>query len=481
MFDGDYYGALMHYCTVGNLNGDEFEDLVVSSTNFFNTTNATFQSDILNVEKLPRTHLFINNGDGSYSAGNGLFQGVGHHRILSYGSPFVADLNNDGIDDILSQYGGGGDKPELDHGIAILMSQPDGSFADATSLIELPTYLVERDDYSESVIQLITESLVALDVDGDGWRDLVIVGGDLPDGAKPPLILFNDQAQLFTANKDWAPSVSESTFRRDAAIIRHAEVVDFDLDGDEDVVAMCYRECFAGNPEIGNGFVLINNDGAFTDDGIVYFPEGLKLANTKNDHMDVGDINGDSYPDIVVVGGEVDPYYVDRDIQILVNQNGTSLSDETGSRITNIRNQTTGHAEGAIYLRDYDLDGDLDIIDFQDNVRQGLVYDSLVSETPFPFGWNGLAIYLNDGSGNFTYTQENIINSANILEVSDSVTVGQYLQRELTSPIKACPIFFNRQYGYGFLFSHGWGELDPSICPNNECWPVNFSTVRKNL
>ena len=52
----------------------------------------------------------------------------------------------------------------------------------------------------------------------------------------------------------------------------------------------------------------------------IIFPDGLRGTNTKNDHMAVGDINGDGFIDIVTVSGASDPYYVDRDIQILISR-----------------------------------------------------------------------------------------------------------------------------------------------------------------
>ena len=153
---------------------DRYEDLLVNSSSFFNTTNAKEPYDITNPERLRRAHILLNDGNGSYSSARNLFQSEEYFRISSYGPAHAADLNNDGIDDILTQNGGNGIKREPDHGIGLFMSQPDGSFIDATSRIHLPTRNIQRDGYSEDVLQIITESFVALDVDGDGWKDLML-------------------------------------------------------------------------------------------------------------------------------------------------------------------------------------------------------------------------------------------------------------------------------------------------------------------
>ena len=153
----------------------------------------------------------------------------------------------------------------------------------------------------------------------------------------------------------------------------------------------------------------------------IHFPKTPFLTNTKNDDMDVGDLNGDGYPDIVTVYGKSDPYYVNRKIQILMNKAGLSLEDETESRMpTDLRTDSTGHAEGTIKVIDLDGDGDLDIFDFQANVRGGKYYDNVCDcKVDYPYGKHGQAIFLNDGNGNFTYSEKEIF------EVSDLVTVDK--------------------------------------------------------
>ena len=100
---GGWFGDQMHLCRPGNFNGDQYQDIVVSSMNQFDMGNLANEADGYNQEKLPRTHIFLNDGNGAFVSGASLFQGTDHYRMRSYGPPQVADINNDGIDDILTQ------------------------------------------------------------------------------------------------------------------------------------------------------------------------------------------------------------------------------------------------------------------------------------------------------------------------------------------------------------------------------------------
>lgn len=484
IFPGGFYSDNMHLCRAGNFNGDQFEDIVISSMNQFDMGNLAKASDGPNQERLPRSHIFLNDGRGSFVSGASLFEGGSHHRMRSYGPPQIADLNNDGIDDILSQNGGGGGGyPEAtDHGIGLYLSKPDGTFFDATDRIELTKNKVVRDNFSETVLQILTESFVSLDVDSDGWNDLVFLNAYRPGNSEEnvPFVLFNDKSERFVPYEQWNPNVSKSNYDPSRSpIIRHTEVADFDGDGDQDLIALCYRECLYDDYSGQNGFILVNEAGEFILENRIKFPDGLRGANTKNDHMAVGDINGDGLIDIVTTSGASDPYYVDRDIQILLNDGGQTLIDETESRIENLNTPETGHAEGAIYLVDYDLDGDLDIIDWQANVRAGKAYDTAEDGNDYPYGSNGLAIFLNDGLGNFKYSSENLLENS-VLKESDGILLENWFNRELNQVYGVCPAFFNRQYGYGFLYSHGYDIQDPLKCPDGDCGRITYSSVRKN-
>ena len=480
-FEGGWYGDWMHMCRAGNFNDDEYQDIVISSENsIYNFENLANESDGINQEKLPRTHIFLNDGKGSYISGFNLFEGMDHYRFRSYGQPQVADLNNDGIDDILSQNGaGGGSGLITDHGIGLFLSNPDGTFFDATDRLDIKKNEIQRDDYSESVLQIMTESFIALDVDSDGWKDLLFLSASKPD-TNIPFVLFNDHAERFVPYETWQPYVAKSNYEPSFQEgVRHTEVVDFDNDGDDDIVALCYRKCLSDAYSGQNGYILINEEGVFDIEKRIVFPAGLRGENTKNDHMAVGDINGDGLIDVVTVSGASDPYYVDRDIQVLINDGGQALIDETDLRIANLNTPDTGHAEGVIYLVDYDQDGDLDIVDYQRNVQEGKAFDTESPGSDFPYGMNGLAIFLNDGAGNFVYEPENLMYNSGLKEVDGSLT-EDWLTNEINWVFAVCPVFFNREYGYGFIYSHAYDRYDPEKCPDGNCDRWTYSSVRRN-
>lgn len=483
VFPGNWYNDNQYLCSAGNFNGDQFEDIVISSMNQFDMQNLANPMDGINQERLPRTHIFLNDGQGSYVSGAHLFEGKSHHRMRSYGSPQVFDINNDGIDDILSQNGGGGDGYDkaTDHGIGLYLSNRDGSYTDSTDRIKLEKNTVAREDFSEEVLQILTESFVAIDVDNDGWKDLVFLAAYRPsESQQVPFILFSDKAERFVPYEQWNPNIPKSNYDPSRSpIVRRVQVADFDNDGDQDLIALCYRECLYDSYIGQNGFVLLNERGVFNLENRIKFPDGLRGTNTKNDQMAVGDINGDGLIDIVTVSGASDPYYVDRDIQILINDGGQALIDDTENRIENLNTPDTGHAEGAIFLVDYDLDGDLDIVDWQSNVRAGKAYGTATDGSDYTYGTNGLAIFLNDGLGSFEYISENLMENADLLE-SDGRPLEGWLNKEINQVYGVCPAFFNRQYGYGFIYSHGYDIQDPLECPDGDCGRVTYSSVRRN-
>ena len=189
------------------------------------------------------------------------------------------------------------------------------------------------------------------------------------------------------------------------------------------------------------GFVLINDgNGDFNELPPILLPAGLKEKNNKIDDMVTGDINGDGYPDVIIASGKWNPYYVDRDIQILINDNGTKFNDETNTRIINLRDDNSGTPEGAIYLIDFNDDGHLDIIDFQgQNVENGIAYDTAAPGTEFPYFHTGIAVFVNDGEGYFT-------------------ALKKILPKELTMwPLTEgawSPVDFGPDYGVGFVFTY---------------------------
>jgi hypothetical protein len=116
--------------------------------------------------------LLLNSGDGFFEAAPQLLEGTAHHRIYSFKDIEIADLNNDGLDDILVSSDGGGSELSRDDGITILMSQADGSYAEATQNLDFPLTSVDRGDYQEDVLQITAGAVLAADINADGLKDI---------------------------------------------------------------------------------------------------------------------------------------------------------------------------------------------------------------------------------------------------------------------------------------------------------------------
>ena len=470
ILDGGWFDNRIKTCRSANLNGDEYPDVVAQSVTTWQAQPTSQPEDMQNPERRPRVHFFINDGQGKFNDAQDIILGDDYYRINTYRDIMLGDLNNDGIDDILTGSGGGGALlwQVIDDGILILMSNEEGNFEDKTDLINFPKITRDRGEFSEEVLGIAgVDNVIPIDVNGDGWKDIVMFAIAQPEqGYSFPLVLLSDEGKSFEPwdrykNDDPLFLIGEWMGMRDA------HVADYDNDGDEDVFMLCYRDCWSESSSLhadgrDTGFVLINNEGDFKKEDIIHFPPGTIADVNKNDAMSVGDINGDGLVDVVIAQGKSDPYYVSRNIQILIN-NGEGFSDETETRIENLRDDYNGHPEGNIWLIDYDQDGDLDIFDFQDNVRNGYSSNNNApteEDKKFPYWKNGGALFLNDGGGIFTYQEE------------DTTTTGElpnlYEPWKMTTfnePYHLCPVDFGDGYGYGFGFSGGPGEEAPNISP----------------
>ena len=463
LFPPGFYGYDLVKTKQGDFNGDGLLDAVI-----FGTTNysARFPNneDDLNAEQSEKVTILLNDGEGNFISGQHLINNKNYYRIDVYGGD-VGDLNNDGIDDIAAVA-----KPDAswnqDDGIVILLSQPDGTFSDVTSTIVDERYTIERNGESLEVLQYGSRSLTIADFDGDGWNDIYLEN----QSSSTTALLFNNEGNSFgekeSGEETYLPQYARYGFNH-----RAGDAIDFDQDGDQDIIVIprVYQSVKASTEldyqplpsqyiDYAYGFILINDGtGDFNEEEPILLPKGLEGTNNKVDDMVTGDINGDGFPDVIIASGKFDPYYVDRDIQILINENGTKFNDETNSRIINLRDDNSGHPEGAIYLIDFNDDGHLDIIDFQQNVENGLAKDTLTPGTEFPYFHTGISIFVNDGEGYFTAIEKDITKGIDNVSFKNGAW---------------SPVDFGSDYGVGFVFTMG---IKQGFAPNNDYTDNNAS------
>ncbi len=193
-------------------------------------------------------YLWLGNGDGTFGPAGHIGGGGGNAQ-----APIVvADINNDGISDLVfgdgGLEGGGG-------GISVLIGNGDGTFRPETNY-ELP--------HTGGVT-----SIVVTDLNGDGMPDIAAASESL---------------NVFLNNGDGTFHLTQTNATSPATLV---SVADLNRDGKPDLLLL---EPSAGVVEA----LLGNGDGTFSGGGL-FFPTGGSPSD-----MVVIDLNGDGRPDVLV-------------------------------------------------------------------------------------------------------------------------------------------------------------------------------------
>jgi len=373
----------------GDFNGDGHEDFVAV---WFVSPHAIERDGTSTPNNI---EIFLNNGEGRLIRNRDIYvDGVppsSHHLYRMA----IADFNKDGIDDIFSvamgliQKGADGEMVKnLVYPHALLLSTPEGKFRDASSIIEGNTQ--EPCDPRSAACNLWAgHNSADGDINGDGYPDLSI-------GHK---LFLNENGEKFVDVTDQLPSEWEDQNLYPGPMT--TEIQDFNNDGFGDLV-MFWADS-AGLDDPPGPEILLSNGTATISDWtrkylpIGYFGDGLTKFNNKFS----GDIDGDGDLDMVTSTTRTNPYYyVGRFIQVLINDGNGNFTDNSFEALgeqpragdytdPDYTHFCDAHGEGSIFLRDYDGDGDLDIID----VGPG-------GETPTSCA--SLSIFLNNGTGVFS-------------------------------------------------------------------------------
>jgi hypothetical protein len=334
-YDGDnsIFGLASPNYGTGDFNGDGHEDLLLAAFNVPRHLDELTYPDFV---------ILLNDGNGRLKENKDFYA----DGVLEAALPYrlgIADFNGDGLDDFVScsrvvdlnddyTYNQVGDVYDL------YLTNAEGKIARASDNIDT------SDPSSRSAGCHDTS---VGDANGDGFPDFFISGK----------LFLNDGNGNFSFMKINQPGPMSSN------------IVDVNGDGYGDLV---YH---FGDPSLGQargGQVLVSNG---TDNfdmwEIKYLPQETFIGNTKQNDSNFGDLDGDGDLDLVIGNTRENPYYDGRKVSVLINDGEGNFTDGTSSLMPYIqsREPTTedgdavGGGEGNIYVRDWDGDGNLDIID----------------------------------------------------------------------------------------------------------------------
>ena len=292
--------------------------------------------------------LLLNNGDGTFTRQENSGD-ISTDEIVSAGICW-GDYDNDGDPDLFvaNAYTGEG-IPLLLNQNSLYENNNDNTFTSVTA----GDLIVENDTSGATASWA--------DYNNDGWIDLAISTAKITWGGS---IGANDNA-LYLNNQDGTFTRQYTTFSGDATTQAGLSWVDYDKDGDMDIVTASGIEEFKTH--------LWTNTGSDFDSVTI-------LDNTPSKGCSWGDYDNDGDFDLFIANGQDDQSNIYAN-KLFRNDNGSLISVSAGELTSDVENST------ASAWADYDNDGDLDIF---------------VGTTGTDTDGHMSHLYRNDGNGSFT-------------------------------------------------------------------------------
>ena len=279
-----------------------------------------------------------------------------YHYAVNGGGVAIADLNNDGLQDIYFTCNPGSNKLYLNKG--------EMRFEDVTAAAG-----VASNDGGWNT------GVTCADINADGWMDIYVSrSGDRSIEQRANLLYINQQDGTF---KEQAKEYGLN----DMGCGTQAAFFDHDLDGDLDAYIMNHpidwdrrginkaTEADIQDRGINSDKFYVNEGGKFTDasveKGLIADGIGFGLG------LSVGYLNEDRYPDIFI-GND----YVGRDLLYYYDPETASYQETGPQKMKHMSNSSMGTD-----ISDLDNDGDQDIIvmemNAEDNFRQKVLMPSM--------------------------------------------------------------------------------------------------------
>ena len=337
----------------------------------------------------------INLGDGTFEYTQEFFDsGLERTPIGSYRTR-VADINMDGIDDILLGMRAGpvfNADGSVDGGPAnpmMAISSSSNSFVDKSENLNgiFEGSVSQEDDRNQNgIVDYLSDRAYGLgDFDNDGDTDYFM----------SEKIFLNDGNGVFNVSpKQLNPSMIPKNIVINSNTYE-AHSNDFNNDGYDDIVIIPNAEYIIEKG--GSGWIAMSNgSNDFSNWSKVSLPDAVYPNNSNMNSIKSFDYDKDGYNDLVIANTRRNPYYRGITVQLLKNNNGESFTDVTQSNIDDQSDFDKWRGEGIIHIEDINNDSQLDIIHLTGNTSDGP-----------PNQHHGTNIYINDDGYFKIYDTEN--------------------------------------------------------------------------